>query len=363
MQVLIAPDKFAGTLSAAQAAAAIAEGWRRTAPADDVELLPLADGGPGFIDVLGAALDGRTDARVVAGPYGEPASGRLLIVGETAYVEAADACGLHLSGRREPGSATTYGVGELIAAAVEARARRIVVGLGGSVTNDGGAGMLAALGAEPAATLRAGGAVLADLDEVDVEPARARLAGVDLVIASDVDNPLWGPRGASVTFAPQKGASPEEVGLLDIALRRLAERVDWRLANKPGAGAAGGLGYGMMVLGGARTPGAQVVLDAVGAADRAAVADLVITGEGSFDWQSLQGKVVAGVARVAQESARPCIVLAGQVKVGRRELSALGVDAAYSVVDVVGSLEAALAEPAGGLAALAERVARTWSLP
>jgi glycerate kinase len=196
---------------------------------------------------------------------------------------------------------------------------------------------------------------------VDVEPARRRLYGVELVIASDVDNILYGPSGASLTFGPQKGAAAEQAAELDAALRHFARLVDWRKANQPGAGAAGGLGYALLLLGGRRMPGAQVVLDAVGALDRARRADIVLTGEGAFDWQSLHGKVVAAVARVAQQAARPCVVLAGQVMVGRRELGAVGVDAAYSAAEIAGSAEASLADPTAWLATLAARVARTWS--
>jgi glycerate kinase len=248
-----------------------------------------------------------------------------------------------------------------MAITVDAGASRLVVGLGGSATNDAGAGLLAALGARPADALRRGGGALSTLQWVDIEPTRHRVNDVELVIASDVENVLYGPHGASVTFGPQKGASSEQVERLDAALRHFARLVDWRPASQPGAGAAGGIGYALLLLGGRRIPGAQLVLAAVGALDRARRADLVLTGEGSLDWQSLRGKVVAGVARVAQEAARPCVVLAGQVRVGRRELTAMGVDAAYSVADVVGSAEAALASPDVSLAAAAERVARTWS--
>jgi len=363
VHVLVAPDKFAGTLTAAQAAAAIADGWRRAAPADTLELMPLADGGPGFLEVIAAAVPGRTRSALVTGPLGEPVPGRIHIGAKTAYIEAADACGLHLipPERRDPEVTTSYGVGQLMAAAVDAGAGRLVVGLGGSATNDAGAGLLAALGAQPADALRCGGSSLSTLKGAEIAPARGRIHGTELVIASDVENILYGSHGASVTFGPQKGASPEQVERLDAALRHFAQVVDWRPANQPGAGAAGGIGYALLLLGGRRTPGAELVLDALGARDRATRADLVLTGEGNLDWQSLRGKVVAGVARVAQEAGRPCVVIAGQVRVGRRELSAMGVDAAYSAADAVGSAEAALASPASSLAAAAERVARTWS--
>ncbi|WP_232784449.1 glycerate kinase family protein [Carbonactinospora thermoautotrophica] len=367
VRVLIAPDKFAGTLTAVQAAEAIAAGWRRTAPHDDLDLAPLADGGPGFVEVLHQALGGELISVTVTGPLGEPVPGVVLLTEEdgvrTAYVESAQACGLELvpEDRRDPGATTTYGVGELIAAAVDQGAARIVVGLGGSATNDGGAGLLAALGAEPADRLRRGGAALATLDQVDLVAARARVAGVELVAASDVDNPLLGLRGASNVFGPQKGATAEQVHQLDAALTRWAELADRKTADAKGAGAAGGLGYGLLLLGARRVPGIETVLQAVGLPDRAARADLVLTGEGSFDFQSLRGKVVSGVAALAGRYAKPCVVLAGQVKVGRREMGAMGVESAYAVTEVAGSRQEAMARPAEHLERLAARVARTWS--
>src|SRR3954453_5300260 len=204
MRVLIAPDKFAGTLTAVEAAEAIAEGWRRRAPGDELDLVPMADGGPGFVDVLHASLGGELLAMTVRGPYGEPVPGSVLVHDGTAYVESAQACGLHLTPREErrPEAAGTYGVGELVAAACEAGATRVVVGLGGSGTNDGGAGLLAALGATstPDGALTGGATALGDLKSVDLAAARERVAGVQLVAASDVDNPLLGLRGAINVF-------------------------------------------------------------------------------------------------------------------------------------------------------------------
>jgi glycerate kinase len=365
VRVVVAPDKYAGTLSAVEAAEAIAAGWRRSAPADDLVAVPVSDGGPGFLDVLAASLGGQRRTHAVSGPLGRPVLGEWLLAPDgTGYVESAQAAGLHLVApqERDPARATSYGVGELLAAALDAGARRVVVGLGGSATNDGGAGALAALGLQPAEALRAGALVLGALEAVD--PGALRTVP-HLVAATDVDNPLLGPAGASAVFGPQKGAGPDLVQRLDAALARWHEVLRRALpaadAAAPGAGAAGGLGYALLALGASRSPGIGLVLDAVGLRRQVAAADLVVTGEGAFDWQSLRGKAAAGVAVTAAEAGVPCLVLAGQVTVGRREQAAAGIDAAYAVADVVGSVDAALRDARGGLAALAERVAGTWS--
>jgi glycerate kinase len=364
MRVLVAPDKFAGTLTAVEAAEAIAEGWRRRAPHDELDLAPMSDGGPGFVDVLHAALGGSRHPVVVTGPAGAPVPATVLVVGDTAYVEAAQACGLHLvpPAEREPERATTFGVGELVAAAVATGARRVVIGLGGSGTNDAGAGLLAALGATsvPPAGLASGPLALAGLEAVDLTVARQRCAGVELVAASDVDNPLLGLIGATNVYGAQKGVTDERKHTVEAALERFAALAGKRLALVKGAGAAGGLGYALLLLGATRQPGIALVADAVGLDARAAAADLVITGEGAFDFSSRSGKVPYGVAGISASAARPCIALAGAVLVGSREMRALGVESAYSVSDLVGE-EASFADPAGSLAALAERVARSWS--
>jgi glycerate 2-kinase len=355
MRILVAPDKFAGTLSAVEAAEAIATGWRRHAPDDELDLAPMADGGPGFVDVLHAALGGELLAVTVRGPHGEPTPATVLLTGRTAYVEAAQACGLHLTGGEGAETATTYGVGELLLAAVDAGATRVVLGLGGSGTNDGGAGLLAALGATADRPLDAGVAGLAGITTVEL-PA----FDVELVAASDVDNPLTGLFGATKVFGPQKGVSEERLPVLDGWLEELAAASDRRVSLEKGAGAAGGLGFAVLLLGGTREPGLGVVADAVRLAERARSADLVVTGEGAFDFSSRAGKVPYGVAEIAAAAVRPCVALAGQVLVGSREMRALGVESAYSLVDLVGE-ERAFADPAGALAELAERVARTWS--
>ncbi len=364
MRVVIAPDKFAGTLTAVEAAQAIAAGWHRRAPQDDLELVPMADGGPGFVDVLHASLGGDLLAQTVTGPYGEPVPASILLVGDTAYVESAQACGLHLTpeGERDPERATTRGVGELLAAGADAGARRVVVGLGGSATNDGGAGLLSALGAvaTPGDALDGGPSRLSSLEKVDLTQALERLAGVSLVAASDVDNPLLGLIGATNVFGPQKGVAQDRLQAVDAMLDRLAAATDKKVALAKGAGAAGGLGFALLLLGATREPGVELVARAVGLHEKAAAADLVVTGEGAFDFSSRSGKVPYGVAAVAAEALVPCIALAGKVLVGSRETRALGVESAYSVVDLVGE-ELSFAEPAKSLATLAERTARTWS--
>jgi glycerate 2-kinase len=360
MRILVAPDKFAGTLTAVEAAEAIATGWRETAPDDELDLAPMSDGGPGFVDVLHEAMGGELLAVTVRGPHGAPTPATVLVADDTAYIESAHACGLHLTGKEGAEEATTYGVGELVAAALDAGASTVVVGLGGSGSNDGGAGFLAALGATADVPLDGGGAALVGVTSVDVAAARERLASVRLVAASDVDSPLTGLFGATKVFGPQKGIPDERLPVVDGWLEEYAAALDRRMALEKGAGAAGGLGYALLVLGAIVEPGIALVADAVNLAERARVADLVITGEGAFDFSSRAGKVPHGVAQVAEEALRPCVVLAGRVLVGSREMRALGIESAYSLVELVGE-DRALAEPAAALAELAARAARTWS--
>lgn len=392
VRVLVAPDTFGSVLTAREVAATIADGWRAGAPHDEVDPCPLADGGPGFVDTLHAALGGETVPVTVTGPLGAPVPAVLLLVdgpgGRTAYVESAHAIGLPLVplDRRDPTRTTTHGVGELLVAARRAGARRVVVGLGGSSTNDGGAGMLVGAGLDaPPGRLDAGGGALAGLgpgDLAGLRALRAAWADVELVAATDVDVPLLGLQGASAGFAPQKGATPEQAQTLERALGDLAHAATTALADDlrpdllagarpssaaarltaaPGAGAAGGLGFGLALLGARVVPGAALVAQHVGLDDRLAASDLVVTGEGRLDWQSLHGKVASEVAERALRHGIPTVVLAGEVQVGRRELSAAGITAAYAVGETPDDVEAALADPVGTLRARAERVARTWS--
>ncbi|GAB3048940.1 glycerate kinase [Intrasporangium mesophilum] len=384
MHVILAPDGYTGSLTAQQAAAAMADGWARSAPHDTLTLVPLSDGGPGFVDVLAANLDGEMQAVVATDPLGHEVPATILLVDgaaeRTAYVESAQAAGLHLLApdERDPTRTTTYGVGTLVLAALDAGARRVVVGLGGSGTNDAGAGLLAALGVGSVARLARGGLALevTTVDDVaGLDAARDRLSGVDLVIASDVDSPLLGLKGASAVFAPQKGASEEDAQRLENALGHFADIVSrvrppardlltgnlLRPEREPGAGAAGGLGYALHLLGARRVSGVEAVLDAVGFGDLLADADLVVTGEGCFDWQSLRGKVVVGVAESAARVGIPAIAIPGQSLVGRRESMAAGLAAVYAVADRPEHVAASLADPVGQLTARTARVARTWS--
>jgi glycerate kinase len=363
MQVVFAPDKFAGTLTALEAASAMAAGWAQRAPDDVLVQVPMSDGGPGFVDVLHVALGGDLHAVTVSGPYGEPVPAAVLQVGDTAYIESAQAVGLHLTepSLRDPERATTRGLGELLGHAADTGVSTVIVGLGGSATNDAGAGLLAALGATAeGGTLEEGPAGLASVTSVAFEAARSRLSGVELVLASDVDNPLLGINGATKIYGPQKGLPEERLVEVDGWLQGFADATDRKVATRKGAGAAGGLGFAMLLLGGTRRSGVSLVAEAVGLAEKVHGADLVVTGEGAFDFSSRSGKVPYGVAEVAAEHLVPCIALAGQVLVGSREMRALGVESAYSLVDLVGE-ERALGAPAEALAELAARTARTWS--
>lgn len=395
VRILVAPDCFTGTLTATQAAEAMATGWRRGAPHDDVTLLPLADGGPGFLDAVQAGLGGELWPTSVPGPLGEPTAAVVLVVqgegGPVAYLESAQAVGLHLVpvAQRDPRRTTSAGLGHLLRTALELGARRVVVGLGGSSTNDAGAGMLAALGAGSSALAGGGGGLGAvtagDLDGLDA--LRHELSGVDLVIATDVDVPLLGLHGASAGFAAQKGATPEQAQELERALGHFGQvvgevvaastlrrsllagpsgpgrgqAVARELAQLPGAGAAGGIGFALAALGGRVLPGSTVVADAVGLSAQVAAHDLVVTGEGTLDWQSLHGKVVSAVAATGLEHGVPVVAVAGQAHAGRREWSAAGLAAVYAVAERPDQVSASLADPGATLAARVERVARTWS--
>lgn len=372
VRVLIAPDSFGSTMTASEAAAAIAAGWRRGAAADELSVLPLSDGGPGFVDVLHAALGGTLHPANVTGPLGERVDVQWLEHGGTGYVESAQACGLALvpDGAQRPGEATTRGVGELLLNVRAHGVRRAVIGLGGTATTDGGAGVLAALGAVPLDArgdpLPDGGLALERCVRLSAWPPPG-CDGMALVAATDVDSPLLGEHGAAAVFGPQKGADPATVRQLDAALAQwagvlaLATASDVR--DESGAGAAGGMGAALLALGAVRESGAGLVGRLTGLDEAMAGARLAVTGEGCFDGQSLRGKVITAVAAAAAEHGVPCVVLAGQVHLGRREAAAAGVDAAYAVDEHTGSLDAAFADPIGTLTALAHHVAPHWAAP
>jgi glycerate 2-kinase len=363
MRVLIAPDSFGGALTAVEAADAIATGWRRHAPDDDLTIAPMSAGGAGFVDVLHARLGGELSGLTVVGGPGDDAPAAVLRVDDVAYVESAQACGPGVgNGHGDPEGATSYGVGQLIGAAIDGGAQTVVVGLADTVVGDGGAGLLAALGAvaTPPESLLGGPRSLGLLDSVDLEPLRERVAHVSLVGACDVDIPLLGLRGTTNLTGVARGIAPDRVQDVDAQLERLADRTDRRLAGSRYAGAAGGMGFALMLAGGSCTGGVSTTAEAIGLAELAPSVDLVVTGEESFDFESRAGSVTGGVAAVAGAAIRPCIALAGRVLVGAREMRALGVESAYAMVDLVGE-GAAVRSPAESLAALAERVARTWS--
>ncbi|MGH2660036.1 MAG: glycerate kinase family protein [Actinomycetota bacterium] len=361
----MAPDKFRGTLTAAQAARAIAAGWRRARPDDDVVEVPMADGGEGTLDAMVDGLRGERRTTRVSGPLGDPVDAGYGMVpgpsGPTAIVEMARASGLELiaEARRDPKRTTTRGTGELIDAALRERPAQIVVCIGGSATNDGGAGMAQALGVrlldDEGLEIGPGGADLLDLARIDASRLNPAVRRTRFVVATDVDNPLTGPQGASSVFGPQKGAAPDDVAVLDRALSHFAAVVHRDLGidvrHVPGAGAAGGLGAGLVAFLGAHLrPGVEVVMEAVGLPERLGRADLAITGEGKLDEQSLHGKAPAGVIRAGREAGVPVVVLCGRAEVRPPDVHV------FSLVDRFGE-ERAMEDARRGLEDLAEEVA------
>jgi glycerate kinase len=334
--VLVAPDKFKGSLTAPEVAAHLAAGLRE-AGHRAVEL-PVADGGEGTLDAALAAGFRRRPV-TVTGPTGKPVDAAIALRDGTAVVELAAASGLaQLPDGPEPMRASSRGTGELVAAALDAGARRIVLGVGGSAGTDGGAGLLSALGARitdaSGCELPDGGAALARADAVDLGGLDPRLGDVGIVLASDVDNPLLGPAGAAAVYGPQKGATPEDVVLLDAALARFAGLVAPDGATLPGAGAAGGVGFAALtVLGARRRRGIEVVLELTGFAERLTGAALVVTGEGALDAQTLHGKAPAGVAAAARESGVPVAAVCGRCELGPAELAGAGIREVHALVE------------------------------
>lgn len=367
MRIVVAPQEYKGTLTAEEAAEAMAIGARRALPGAEIDVLPLADGGPGTVRAVVRAArgpDGRGELRRtrVRGPLGEAVDAEWGLLSDgTAVIEMAAAAGLVLvlEPDRDPRITTTYGVGELIRAALDAGSRRIIVGLGGSATNDGGAAMAQALGARlldaDGRELPPGGAALARLERIDASGVDARLADCAVLGATDVRNPLVGAEGAAVVYAPQKGATPEVARELDAALRRYAEVIDRDLgvavADAPGAGAAGGLGAGLIAFLRAEIrPGIDLVAEVVGLRERIRGADLVLTGEGRLDGQTRYGKTVAGVARLAKEEGVPVIAVPGALGEGWETLKPL-----FEAIEPVG---APGGDAANALADAVERVLR-----
>jgi glycerate kinase len=366
MRVLVCPDKFRGTLTARQAAEAIEHGWLRERPHDTVDLLPLADGGEGTLDVLAPADDVATRRirRRVTGPLGDAVEAEFGVRDGVAIIETARASGLALvsADRRDPTRSTTRGTGELMQAALEEGVGRLLVCLGGSATNDAGVGMATALGGRfldaAGQPVGPGGGALSSLAHIDLTEVHARWRAIEVIGVTDVDNPLCGPTGASAVFAPQKGAMPEDVWDLDRSLAHLAAVAARDLgldrSRERGAGAAGGLGFGLLAFLGARLrPGVDVVMEAVAFEASLRAADVVITGEGSLDEQSLHGKVPAGVLAAARRAGVRTAILSGVASVSiddsiiRTLEDRVGLAAAMS--DARRSLELVAAELAGEL--------------
>lgn len=368
MRILVAPQEFKGTLTASDAARAMEAGIRRALPDVFLDVCPIADGGPGTVQAFLDALGGERRVARVLDPLGRPVdAGWALLEDATAVIEMAAASGLALlrPEERDPRRATTFGTGELIRAALGAGCRKIIVGVGGSATNDGGTGAASALGVcfldGKGRPLPPGGAALAQLSRIDVSGRDPRLVDVDLVVATDVTSPLYGPEGASVVYGPQKGADEATVKELDAALAHLAAVVERQLgldlAFKPGAGAAGGLAYGLSVFCGARmAPGFDLVAKALELSRRIAAADIVLTGEGRLDSQTLRGKGPGEVARRAKQRGVPTVIFTGAVDPSYDETAGL-----FDEVVVV--------TPAGGMPpadrdeafARVERAAERWA--
>lgn len=369
MKVVVAPDSFKESIGAAGAAAAIVRGVRRVWPHAELVELPLADGGEGTVDVLLGAVGGELHDFEVAGPLGEPvrASFALLTGGERAAIEMSSASGLALvaPARRDPERTTTFGTGELIAAAIRAGARQVLLGIGGSATVDGGTGALAALGVrfldETGEELAPCGGNLTRIAGIDASGIEAAVAGASIRVLCDVDNPLVGPGGAAAVFGPQKGATPEQVARLDRGLAHLAalvQRTTGRDVTGPGCGAAGGLGAGLVGLAGAElAPGLPAILDWIEFDRHLEGADLVISGEGRLDATSASGKVVSGLARRI-DGRVPLLVLAGGLGDGYEKLHELGVTAAFAICPGPISLAAAMAAAAVDLERTAAEACR-----
>ena len=345
MKVVIAPDKFRGSLTAGQAAEAIAAGVRQSCPDADLHVVPVADGGDGTVDA--ALRAGYSPVTVtVTGPTGAPVSAVFAHRGDTAIVEMAEASGLRrLPGPPTPRSALTansYGTGQLISAALSGGVRRIVIGIGGSASTDGGTGLTRALGVrfltDAGRPIAWGGGGLGELATIDTSAVDPRVAAAELIIATDVDNPLAGKNGAAHVFAPQKGADPHAVAVLDAGLRHLAAVIErttgTAIGGLAGTGAAGGIAAtAVPLLDATIASGSDLLLSLLGLPQAVAGATLVITGEGSLDRQSLHGKAPHGVARISASHGVACIAIAGRVAVTDADLAAAGISRAYSLSD------------------------------
>jgi glycerate 2-kinase len=367
--VVVAPDKFKGTLTAAQVAGHLAAGLSRVHPELGVVQVPVADGGDGTVEAAEAAGYRRIEMGV-RGPSGKAITAAFAFADGTAVIEAAAASGLRVlpDGELAPLTAHTRGVGELILTAARMRAKRIVLGLGGVATTDGGSGMVRAFGARltdaSGTELPSGGAALAGLAELDVSKLRD-LSGIEFVAASDVDNPLLGPHGAAVVYAPQKGAGPDDVVALEAGLARWADVVEATTGGSyrdvPGAGAAGGLGFAALAfLGATIRPGIELMLDLLSFGSHLDNARLVITGEGALDSQTLHGKAPAGVAHAARAPGVPVVAVCGVCTLTPDQLSAIGISRAYALTDIEPDMDRCRANPGPLLETIAAQIAADW---
>ncbi|WP_105634792.1 glycerate kinase [Cronobacter dublinensis] len=374
-KIVIAPDSFKESLSAMDVATAIEAGFREIYPQATYVRLPMADGGEGTVEAMVAATGGHIVQVPVTGPLGNRVEGFYGVLGdgETAVIEMAAASGLHLvpPAQRDPRITTSFGTGELILAALDSGVKAIIIGIGGSATNDGGAGMMQALGVRfldsQQRGLLPGGASLAALEHIEMSGLDPRLAHTTFTVACDVDNPLCGAKGASAIFGPQKGATPEVVAQLDAALRRFGTTLEAAtgksIISAPGAGAAGGMGAALLgMLNAQLRPGIDIVTQTLGLAQAVRDADLVITGEGRLDSQSIHGKTPVGVARVAKQFQRPVVAIAGSLTPDYQVVHEHGIDAAFSVLDRIVTLEEALDDAARNLRVTARNVAALWRM-
>ena len=375
-RILIAPDSFKDALPAVEVSQAIARGWQMARPADDLVVLPLADGGEGTLEVLTLQSDGHFEKVEVNDPLFRPVEGRLGLSGDghTAFVEMAQAAGIQLLARAERNClyTTTFGVGELILGALERGARRILLGIGSSATNDAGIGMASALGYrfldERDEELRPVGENLGRIRQIDDSQLRFDPAELEVTVLCDVDNPLFGPRGAAHTYARQKGATEEGVLLLDAGLESFSTVLKGHFGRDfsqvPGAGAAGGMGAGALAfLGAVLRPGIQTVMELTGFDARLEQADLVITGEGKVDEQTLFGKLILGITRKAAARQIPVLAFCGTLEATPAQIQAIGLQAAFSLLTRPCTLEEAIAATADQLEQLAFNVARCWNPP
>ncbi len=368
-RVLLAPDKFKGSLAAVEVAVHLIEGIRSVAPGTDVRWVPLADGGDGTVAAVVAA--GFTDVPVIAsGPMGMPEPASYAERDGTAVIELATVCGMQRlpEGRLEPMTASSFGLGEVVREAVGRGARRVVLGIGGSASTDGGAGFLQALGASVrdghGTEVGRGGGALHSAATLDLAGARATMDGVELVIASDVDNPLLGPRGAAAVYGPQKGADALDVAELEAALANWAAVAATATGRDdsavPGSGAAGGVGFGALTVGGSIRSGVALLLELVGFDAMLAEADLVVTGEGSLDEQTLSGKTPVGVAAAAARHGVPVVVVAGSSTLTREQMASAGFDDAYLLTDLVDEPQQAMHRAGELVHQQAAALARRW---